>query len=203
MKLYDCKGAPNPRRMDIFLAEKGIDIEREQIDVFGGEHHSERFSKLNPACAVPVLELDDGEVIAESEAISRYFEEKQPQPSLMGEGARDQAVISMWNRRVEEGLLYAAQNYFHHATPGLKDEGRYRNAEWGEVNKKRTTDTMRWVDRELAERPYIAGDTYTIADITALCGVDFAAHIGIPIPDECQHLKAWHERVSARPSAKA
>jgi glutathione S-transferase len=137
MKLYDCKGAVNPRRVDIFLAEKGIDIDRVRVDVFKGEHRSEEFRILNPSCAVPFLELDDGVVISESAAISRYFEEQKPQPPLMGETPQEQACISMWQRRVEDGLLYAAQHFFHHATPGLGEPDRYRNADWGQANKTR------------------------------------------------------------------
>ena len=110
MKLYDCKGAVNPRRVDIFLAEKGIEIDRVQVDVFGGEHRSDKFRKLNPSCTVPFLELDDGVVISESTAISRYIEGQQPQPPLMGKTPQEQAYISMWQRRVEDGLLYAAQH---------------------------------------------------------------------------------------------
>ena len=153
MKLYDCKGAVNPRRVDIFLAEKGIEIDRVQVDVFGGEHRSDKFRKLNPSCAVPFLELDDGVVISESTAISRYIEGQQPQPPLMGKTPQEQAYISMWQRRVEDGLLYAAQHYFHHATPGLGEPDRYRNADWGEANKQRAIETMRWLDKELATRP--------------------------------------------------
>jgi glutathione S-transferase len=203
MKLYDCKGAVNPRRVDIFLAEKGIDIDRVRVDVFKGEHRSEEFRILNPACAVPFLELDDGVVISESAAISRYFEEQKPQPPLMGETPQEQACISMWQRRVEDGLLYAAQHFFHHATPGLGEPDRYRNADWGQANKTRVIETMRWIDRELAARPYIAGEAFTIADITALCAIDFAGNLGIAMPDDCTNLKAWHARVSDRPSAKA
>jgi len=203
MKLYGCKGAVNPRRIDIFLAEKGIGIEEINIDVFGGEHRNEKFSKMNPSCAVPFLELDNGEVISESAAISRYFEETKPEPALMGTTAEERARISMWQRRVEEGLLYAAQHYFHHATPGLGESDRYRNASWGEMNKARAVETMRWLDRELATRPFIAGEAFSVVDITALCAIDFAGKLGIAVPEDCENLAAWHAHVSARPSVQA
>jgi glutathione S-transferase len=203
MKLYDCKGAVNPRRVDIFLAEKGIEIDRVQVNVFGGEHRSDKSRKLNPSCAVPFLELDDGVVISESTAISRYIEGQQPQPPLMGKTPQEQAYISMWQRRVEDGLLYAAQHYFHHATPGLGEPDRYRNADWGEANKQRAIETMRWLDKELATRPFIAGEAFTIVDITALCGIDFAHSLGVSMPSDCGALNEWHARVSARSSAKA
>ncbi|MAW81428.1 MAG: glutathione S-transferase [Parvularcula sp.] len=203
MILHDCAGAVNPRRIRMFLAEKGIDIECTQVDVFKGEQYSDEFAKLNPSKAVPCLELDNGEVIAESVAIARYFEASQPEPRLLGETPKEQAVVAMWQRRVEDGLLGASTTYFHHATDGLGETDRYRNQEWGEANKSRVVETMRWLDRELGTRPFIASETFSFADITALCGVDFATFIGVPIPDDCLNLKSWHDRVSVRPSAKA
>tara|TARA_R110002049_G_scaffold247690_1_gene422180 strand:+ start:18009 stop:18620 length:612 start_codon:yes stop_codon:yes gene_type:complete len=203
MKLYDCTGAVNPRRIRIFLAEKGIDIDCAQVDVFKGEQYSEEFTKLNPLKAVPCLELDDGAVISEAVAIARYFEATQPEPCLLGKTAKDQALVAMWQRRVEDGLIGAATSFFHHATDGLGEADRYRNKEWGEANKPRVEETMRWLDQELAGRDFVAGDTFSFADITALCGVDFAGLFGISIPADCTHLAAWHARVSERPSAKA
>jgi len=121
----------------------------------------------------------------------------------MGKTPREQAYISMWQRRVEDGLLYAAQHYFHHATPGLGEPDRYRNADWGEANKQRAIETMRWLDKELATRRFIAGEAFTIVDITALCEIDFAHALGVSMPSDCGALNEWHARVSARPSAKA
>ena len=121
----------------------------------------------------------------------------------MGKTPQEQAYISMWQRRVEDGLLYAAQHYFHHATPGLGEPDRYRNADWGEANKQRAIETIRWLDKELATRPFIAGEAFTIVDITALCGIDFAHALGVSMPSDCGALNEWHARVSARPSAKA
>jgi len=203
MKLYDCEGAVNPRRIRMFLAEKGIELDCAQVDVFKGEQHGSAFAELNPSRAVPCLELDDGAAIAECVAIARYFEAENPEPALLGKTPKQQALVAMWQRRVEDGLLNAATTYFHHATDGLGEPDRYRNAEWGEVNKKQIIETMRWLDRELGNRNFVADDFYSFADITALCGIDFAKLIGVDMPDDCENLRRWHAQMSARPSAKA
>ena len=134
MKLYDYQPFPHPRRVRMFLAEKGITIPVEQVDVMAGEHRSAEYLDKNPEGLVPLLELDNGEYVTETVAISRYFEETQPEPALMGSGPEDKARTEMWHRRVESGLFNALITYFHHATEGLGDE-RYRNREWGEQNK--------------------------------------------------------------------
>lgn len=203
MKLYDCTGAVNPRRIRMFLAEKGMSVEYSQVNIFKGEQHEADFAAINPLKVVPCLELDDGEVIAESAAIARYFEALQPQPALMGESPKEQAMISMWQRRVEENLLGSAIHYFHHSTSGLGEADRYRNAEWGNVNKTQISTAMRWIDKELEQRDYIAGNTYSFADITTLCAIDFAKFLGVDIPAECANLLRWYGAVSARPSAAA
>ena len=137
MKLYDCRAAANPRTIRMALAEKAIDVECVQIDLFKGEQHGEAFRKINPFGSVPCLELDDGAVIGESAAIARYLEARQPEPRLLGSTPKEQAVIAMWQRRVEDGVLNAATTFFHHATSGLGETSRYRNADWGQANKKR------------------------------------------------------------------
>lgn len=203
MKLYDCKDVVNPRRIRMVLAEKGMTVETVQVDVPKGEQRSAAFRKLNPLAAVPCLELDDGAVISECAAIARYLEASQPEPRLLGSTPKEQALVSMWQRRVEDGILNAATSFFHHATPGLGETDRYRNADWGQANKKRVAETMDWLDRELGNRAYVAGDGFSFADITAVCGIDIAKMLGIEMPDGHRNLKAWHARVSARPSAAA
>jgi glutathione S-transferase len=203
MKLYDCKDVINPRRIRMALAEKGIAVETVQVDVAKGEQRGAAFRKLNPLGAVPCLELDDGVVISECAAIARYLEASQPEPRLLGSTPKEQALVAMWQRRVEDGILNAATTFFHHATPGLGEPDRYRNADWGQANKKKVVETLNWLDRELGGRTHVAGDDFSFADITALCGVDIAKRLGIEMPAGADNLKAWHARVSARPSASA
>lgn len=203
MKLYDYQPFPNPRRVRMFLAEKQLSIPVEQVDVPAGKHRATAFLKKNPDGAVPLLELDDGTCISETVAISRYFEEQHPQPPLLGTTAVEKATIEMWQRRVEHSLLNSAIAYFHHATDGIGEPERYRNRDWGQHNRSRTTQAMKQLDRALADNSYVAGARFSIADITALCGVDLAIALGIEMPAECGHLKRWHEAVSSRQSAAA
>jgi len=202
MKLYDAKLAPNPRRVKIFLAEKGIDVDTVDIDIAKGENQQPEFLAKNPMGRVPVLELDDGACIAESVAICRYFEELQPDPPLMGVDALDRALVEMWNRRMEFGIFAPCSNAFRHLHRFFA--GRYPQvAEWGEECRRTSQEAFGWLDGELADRKFIAGERFTIADITALCGIDFGRVIDIRIQDEQVNLKRWYDTVSARPSAKA
>lgn len=203
MKLYEYEPFPNPRRVRMFLAEKGIEVPRVQVDVPAGEHRLPENLEKNPAAAVPFLELDNGDVISETVAISRYFEEQQPVPPLMGTTSEERARVEMWQRRVEHNLNQALGHYFHHATDGLGESDRYRNRDWGERNAEEALQTMRLLDRQLATHDYIAGDRFSIADITALCAIDFAQAVEIRIPEDCVHLQGWYERVSIRASAAA
>ena len=203
MKLYEYESFPSPRRVRMFLAEKGINIPCEQIDVPAGEHRSPEYLSKNPDGVVPLLELDDGDYISETVAISRYFEENYPQMPLMGRTAEEKALIEMWQRRVEISLTNTVATYFHHATEGLGESDRYRNREWGEKNKEKASSAMKQLNNQLAENKYIAGDKFSIADITALCAIDFAAVVNIPVPDECHHLLRWYSEVSQRQSAAA
>lgn len=203
MKLYEYEAFPNPRRVRMFLAEKGIDVTRVQVNVPAGEHRTPEFIARNPDMAVPLLELDDGSHIAEAVSISRYFEARSPQPSLFGESAQEQASIDMWQRRAENWLQDTVASYFHHATDGLGEADRYRNREWGERNRDAAVDAMQRLDQQLTNNPFIAGAHFSVADITALCAVDFAKALEIEIPEHCEHLRKWHERISARPSAAA
>ncbi len=202
MKLYDSQTAPNPRRVRVFLAEKGIAVPVEQVDIVTAANRGPEFRAKNPLGTLPVLELDDGTYLAESVAICRYFEETHPEPRLMGVDARDRAIVEMWQRRMELELFIPVAQVFRNGHPFFA--GRIPQvAEWGEVNRKHAEGTMAWLDRELAGREFIAGPRYTIADITALCAVDFGRVSKIRIAPELANLSRWHAAVSARPSAKA
>ena len=202
MKIYDSQTAPNPRRVRIFLAEKGIKVAYEQVDIVAAANRAPEFRAKNPLGTLPVLELDDGTCIAESVAICRYFEELHPDPPLMGTSARDRALVEMWQRRMELELFIPITQVFRNTHPFFA--GRIPQvAEWGEVSRKHADATMAWLDRELAGREFIAGPRYTIADITALCAVDFGRVSKIRIAPEQTNLSRWHAAVSARPSAKA
>ena len=202
MKIYNSQTAPNPRRVRVFLAEKGIQVPYEEVDIVKAVNRSPEFRKKNPMGTVPVLELDDGTCIAESVAICRYFEETQPDPPLMGVDARDRAVVEMWQRRMEFELLWPVANSFRHRHEFFK--GRIPQVpEFAEVSRQAAEGSLAWLDGVLADRPFIAGERYTIADITALCAVDFGRVSKLRILPEQRNLARWYEAVSARPSAKA
>lgn len=204
MKIYEFKPFANPRRVRIFLAEKGINgIPFEQVDVPKGEHRKPPFLAKNPYGAVPTLELDDGTCISESVAICRYFEERQPAPRLMGETPEEKAEVEMWQRRVESTIFANVNAYFHHATPGLVGLETDQVRDWGRKSGEDAIAGMRKLDARLAGRDFIAGDGFSIADITALTAVDFAVFVDIPIPDDCANLRRWYGAVSKRPSAAA
>src|SRR5271166_2367417 len=203
MKIYDFTGAPNPRRVRVFLAEKGINnIPFEQVNLATADNRKPEFLKINPMGGIPVLQLDDGTNIAESVAICRYFEETKPEPRLMGVDAKDAAIVEMWNRRMEFEILGMTAGAFRNTSPFFK--GRIPQVpEYGEICKNAALKRLEWLDTELANRPYIAGDRFTIADITAMVGIDFGRPSNIRIQPEQKNLARWHESVSSRPSAKA
>src|SRR5580704_378271 len=203
MKLYDGGRAPNPRRVRIFLAEKGIAIPSEQVDLGKLEQRSDAFTALNPMQRVPALVLDDGTVIAESIAICRYFEVLSPEPPLFGRDALEIALVEMWQRRVELHLLFPVATAFQHLHPAMKIMVDPQVAAWGEANKPRVMQFLQFLDGELKTRAYVAGSAYTVADITAMVAVDFMRVSKLTVPDELAHVRRWHDAVSARPSAKA
>jgi glutathione S-transferase len=203
MKLIDGGRAPNPRRVRIFLAEKGIDVPVEPLDIGALEQQTEAFRAINPMQRVPVLILDDGTAISESVAICRYFEEIQPEPPLMGTGALGKALVEMWNRRMELNLLAPVAAAFRHLHPAMVRMEVPQVPEWGEANKPKVMEVLKWLDGELAGRSFIAGDSYTIADITALVAVDFMKPAKLAVPDDHANLLRWREEVSSRPSASA
>jgi len=203
MLLYDSPNpAPNPRRVRIFAAEKGIELSSKEVSIPKREQKAPDYVAKNPRGQTPILELDDGTVIAESVAIMRYLEAEHPDPPLFGTTAREIAEIEMWNRRVEMILMPAIAAVWVHthpftaALPG-------RNVEWGESNRPRVAEGMRFFDGSLEGREYLAGSAFSAADILLLTTVDFAKFIGLEMPSECANLLRWHERVSARPSASA
>ncbi len=202
MKIYDSKTAPNPRRVRIFVAEKGIQIPYEEVDLVKAVNRGEEFRKKNPSGTVPVLELDDGTCISETVAICRYLEELHPNPPLMGVDAKDRALVEMWQRRMELELLIPIADAFRQRHDFFK--GKIRQLpEYAEVQKKNAEDRLARLDNELANRKFIAGDRYTIADITALCAIDFGRVSKIAIQPDQANLARWHAEVSARASAKA
>jgi len=203
MKLYDGGRAPNPRRVRIFLAEKGIEVPTEQVDLGALQQRSEAFTAINPMQRVPALVLDDGTVIAESIAICRYFEALNPQPPLFGRGALETALVEMWNRRAELHLLFPVASVFQHLHPAMKQMVQPQVPDWGEANKPRVMTFLQFLDGELQSRQYVAGANYTVADITALVAVDFMRVAKLVAPTTLTNLKRWHEAVSARPSAGA
>lgn len=203
MKIYDFALAPNPRRLRIFVAEKGLKIPTEQVDIFAGKNRTPEMLAKNPAGGLPVLELDDGTHMAESVAICRYLEGLHPDPNLMGKDSRDQSIIEMWNRRVELGLFAAAGRAFQHTNELFK--GRMQQfPEYGATQREAVTQQLQWLDAQIGSKPFIAGDRFTIADITAEVAVDFAVQMaGVPMDPALNNLARWHQSVASRPSAKA
>ena len=201
MKLIETKSAPNPRRVRIFLAEKGITVPTEQRDL--SSLTEAQFTALNPEQRVPLLVLDDGTTIAETVAICRYFEEVHPQPALFGTGAVGKSIVEMWQRRVELGLFAYVAHAFRHLHPSMATMEAPQIAAWGEANKGKALAALGKLNHQLAAHRFIAGDAYSIADITALCAIDFMKPARISRPADCPHLDRWHAEVSARLSAKA
>ncbi|RLA48209.1 MAG: glutathione S-transferase family protein [Gammaproteobacteria bacterium] len=211
MKFYDCHVAPNPRRARMFLAEKGIELEKIEIDILGGENLGDDFLAINPRGLLPVLELDDGTRIDEVMAICRYFEELQPEPAMFGRDLREKAIITSRQRKMEfDGMISSSEVFRNQneqfckrsipgggkddipAIPALIDRGQ------------QTLDRFFWwLESYLEEGPYLAGEYFTMVDITAICAVDFAAWSDIHIPEANVRTKSWYEAISARPSAEA
>jgi glutathione S-transferase len=201
MKLYGAPmPAPNPRRVRMYLAEKGIDLPETPIDMRKREHKSPEHKARNSLGQIPTLELDDGTSISETVSICRYFEELHPATPLFGTTALEKAQIDMWVRRVEFVLMRPIGNFWVHAHPYTAPL-LTQHKEFGESNRETVAGAMHWFDRELAGHDFIAGEAFTIADICALSAIDFAQWIGLEMPDDAANLRAWHARVSARPSA--
>jgi glutathione S-transferase len=210
MKLYDMTQAPNPRRVRIFLAEKGIDVPKVEVDIPSGANRAPAYLAVNPRGTVPALELDDGSVIDESIAICRYFELLQPEPNLMGRDARDAATIESWQRRIEFDGMFAVASIFRNTAPHFATRAQPGSAPdlpqipaLAERGQALLPGFFAMLDGRLANTEFIAGDRFTIADITALVTVDFARWVKARIPSEHAHTQRWYAAVSARPSARA
>jgi glutathione S-transferase len=203
MKLFDGGRAPNPRRVRIFLAEKGIEVPLVPVDMGAMGHKGAEVTAKNPLQRLPVLELDDGTVLTESVAICCYFEELHPEPALFGRGALGKAVVEMWQRRIEFNLFNAVAQAFRHTHPAMKEWEVPQVPEWGEANRSRAVDFMRILDEHLATHEFAAGDAFSIADITGLIALDFMKPARIAIPEDCGAVLRWHQALRARPSASA
>ncbi len=203
MKILGEKRAPNPRRVRVFLAEKGIHVPSEQVDIMSEAHKSADFAEINPVQRVPVLILDDGTALSESMAICRYFEALQPDPPLFGRTPLEIGMIEMWNRRAELNFFFPVAQVFRHTHPAMARLEVPQVAAWAEANKPRVAEIIRVFDERLGAAPYLAGDSFSVADITAMIATDFMKPASLAIPDEALHFKRWYAQVSSRPSHKA
>jgi len=203
MKLYSHSLAPNPRRVRIFAAEKGINLTLEDVDILAGQSRTPGFLAKNSSGAVPVLELEDGSHLSESVAICRYLEGLHPEPNLLGRDLREQADIERWNRRMELELFAAIGRTVQNTSPIF--QGRFKQfPEYGEAQRAVVYQRLERMDRELNGHQFVAGDRFTIADITALVAIDIGGRLAdIKIAPELAHLTRWHNAVSKRPSARA
>jgi len=204
MKLYNTPmPAPNPRRVRIFLAEKGVSVPLVDVALQKGEHKAAEHIARNSLGQTPVLELDDGTCLSETVAICRYLERLHPEPAMFGRTALEEAQVDMWVRRVEFQLMGPAGNFWRHAHPFTARVVNPQYKEFGEANRGAYERALMWLDRELAGRDFVAGEVFTMADICALSTVDFADWIGLKMPEAAGNLGAWHAQVSARASAGA
>jgi glutathione S-transferase len=203
MLLYQDPRAPNPRRVRIFLAEKNVAYDTIEVLIAQQAHQTEAFRRKNPLSLLPVLELPDGRILRESMAICRFIEEQHPEPNLFGRDAWERAQIEMWNRHAELELLWPIAQVFRNTHPFWV--GKIKQApDFGEIMREHVTLRTSWLDEELGQRPYIAGERFTVADITALCALDFGKVSNIRIDAATlPNLAAWYQRVNERPSVKA
>lgn len=210
MIFYDCATAPSPRRVRIFLAEKGITVPTEQVDLANAQNYTDEFRQLNPLGTVPVLKLDDGTCIGDVMGICRYFEITNPNPPLMGVDAKDAAIVEMWNRRAEQEGIVNIRDAFRNRSKALVDKAIPGVAEpvpqipdLVERGQKGLLRFFHMMDMQLRGNEFVTGERYTVADITTLVAVDFSRAAKVSVPDECTDLLRWHKAVSARPSAQA
>ncbi|CAI4977941.1 CPS_HP_G0109380.mRNA.1.CDS.1 [Saccharomyces cerevisiae] len=205
MIIYDTPAGPYPARVRIALAEKNMQssVQFVRINLWKGEHKKPEFLAKNYSGTVPVLELDDGTLIAECTAITEYIDALDGTPTLTGKTPLEKGVIHMMNKRAELELLDPVSVYFHHGTPGLGREVElYQNKEWGLRQRDKALHGMHYFDTVLRERPYVAGDSFSMADITVIAGLIFAAIVKLQVPEECEALRAWYKRMQQRPSVK-
>ncbi len=203
MLLYDTPRAPNPKRVRMFLAEKGVPIPTREINLMALEHKSDDYALINPLRRVPALVLDDGAVLTESVSICRYIETLYPEPALFGRDGREAAFVDMWQRRMEFELFMPVAHAFRHSHPRLAVLEQPQFPDFAQAQRERAIAAMRWLDGELADRRYVAGDAFTIADITAFVALDLSPLACVDVPEELTHLARWRADVAARPSAAA
>ena len=203
MQLYDGGRAPNPRRVRMFLAEKGIDIPKVPVDLAKMEQAGDAFKALNPLQRVPVLVLDDGTPIAESMAICRYFEALNPEPNLFGRDPKEIALIEMWIRRVELNFYSPVSTVFRHLHPAMAEREVPQIPAWGEANKSKALAFLALLDFELGKRKFVAGDRFTVADIVAAITTDFMRVAKLEVPADMKNIHRWFNEISARPAFAA
>ena len=203
MHIIQTSRAPNPRRVRIFLAEKAVEMRFEELDLMQSDLKAGAFTKLNPWQRVPILVLDDGGVLAETVAICRYFEELYPAPALMGEGAFGRAYVEMWQRRVELGLFQAVTHVFRHLHPRMSHLEVPQVPAWGEANFAKVEVELSRLDDQLANCRFVAGDNYSIADITAFVAVEFMKPAKLELSHSLNNITRWRSEICARPSSQA
>lgn len=209
MKLFDMTAAPNPRRVRVFLAEKGVEVDTVQIDIMGGENLQDDYLAINPRGVLPTLQLDDGTIIDEASAICRYFEETHPSPALYGSTPKDKALIEAWVRQIEGDAFAPTADVLRNSNPAFENRSVPGTSNTAQVPAlaERGADRVRAfyvrLDKQLSGNEFVAGDRYTAADITAMCAIDFAEFVGVPVPAELSNLIDWRGRVSSRASAQA
>ena len=205
MKLYNSVG-PNPHVVRMFMAEKGLDLPKVDVDIRGGDNRKAPYnSEVNVAGQTPALALEDGATITEITVICEYLEEKHPTPALIGATAEERAETRMWTRRVDLNICEPLANGFRAAEGRPMFESRMKlvGAEGAAELKAIARDRILWLDGQIAGKAWIAGDRFTLADILLYCFLTFGGMVGQPMPDEAANIKAWHARVAARPSAAA
>ena len=207
MKFYDCSTAPSPRRVRIFIAEKRLEIDTVEVDLRHGEQLGDAFRAINPDCTVPVLQLDDGTVVTEVLAVCHYLEEYSPEPALIGTTAEERATALMWNAKVEQQGLMAVAEAFRNSAKGFKERALPGQANYAQIpelaerGRVRLQHFFRRIDAQLSENEFLAGEYYSIADISALVAIDFAGWLKMAIPADARNVQRWYDSVSARPSA--
>ncbi|MGH0000619.1 glutathione S-transferase [Pseudovibrio ascidiaceicola] len=203
MKLYSHRQAPNPFRVTLFLAEKGVKVNTAYVDFMHGELKADEFKAINPFQRLPVLVLEDGTAISESCAICRYIEEMNPLKPLLGQTAKERALIEMWNRRADLRLLNQVSQVFRHTNPAMAPLEQPQIKEWGEANRPKVLETLAIFDTQLASNQFVAGDRYSIADITLFAAINFARVIKLQVPEELGNLRRWYAMMTERPGVQA
>jgi glutathione S-transferase len=209
MKFYDCPTAPSPRRVRIFLAEKGVSLETKMVDLANGEQLTDAFGAVNPHRTVPILELDDGTKLLDSTSICMYLEETFPDPNLMGRDAKERALIAMWQRDMETNGMMAIMECFRNSSRGFKSRALTGPVDYEQIpelaerGRQRVRHFFTELNSRLCGSEYVAGDRFTIVDITAFVAVEFSRAIREKVPEDAAHLQRWRDAVSARPSTRA